>query len=85
LRIVITDPRKVAVMLAPRKRGQAAAHEKLLQGLDADFFEKDDVVVAVILQADPTFVGAAAALRFEIKFAFGDRLALGVVGDLLAI
>jgi hypothetical protein len=55
-------------MLTPRKPGQAAALEKLLQGLDADFFEKDDVIVAVILKADPTFVGAAAALRFDIKF-----------------
>src|SRR5262249_2771157 len=53
----------------------------LLQRLDRDFFEKDDVVVAVILEAEPAFVGTRAALRFEIEFAFRNRLAFRVIGN----
>src|SRR5437899_1002636 len=52
-----------------------------MQRLDADFLEKDDVIVAMILEADVAFVGTSAALRFEIEFAFGNGLAFGVVGD----
>src|SRR6266481_1429252 len=52
-----------------------------MQRLDADFLEKDDVVVAVILEADVALIGANAGLRFEIEFALGDGLAFGVVGD----
>src|SRR6516165_301763 len=57
----------------------------LLQGLHADFFEKDDVVVAVILQADIALVGTTAALRLKIELARWNRLTLGVVGDFFAI
>src|SRR5690242_8263475 len=57
----------------------------LLQRLNGDLFEEDDVVVAVILEAEPAFVGARAALRLEIKFAFGYGLAFGVVGDFYAV
>ena len=53
-----------------------------MEGLDGDFFEKDDVVVAVVLQANVAFVGAQAVLRLEIEFARGNRLAFGVIGDL---
>ena len=53
----------------------------LLQRLQRDFFEKDDVVVAVVLQADVAFVGAAAVLRLKIKFSRGNGLAFGVIGD----
>src|SRR2546425_6782907 len=56
-------------------------NSKLFQRLDADFFEKDDVIVAVILQTDVALVGARAALWFELEFALGDGLAFGVVGD----
>src|SRR5205807_10463870 len=54
---------------------------KLFQRLDADVLEKDDVVVAVVLEADVPLVGASAAMRFEIEFALGNGLAFGVVGD----
>src|SRR5256885_11099257 len=57
----------------------------LLQRLNGDFFEHDDVVVAVILEAEPAFVGTGAVLGLEIEFAFGNRLALGVIGDLYAV
>ena len=63
-----------------RKSGISVATFHLFQRLDADFLEKDDVVVAVILEADVALVGASAPLRFEIEFALGNRLALGVVG-----
>src|SRR5204863_8195789 len=56
-------------------------NKNLMQRLDADFLEKDDVVVAVILEADEALVGASAALRFEIEFALGNGLAFGVVRD----
>src|SRR5271156_2083688 len=53
--------------------------------LRADFLEKYDVVVAVILQSDVAFVGTPSALRLEIEFFVGHRLAFGVVGDLYAV
>ncbi len=40
-----------------------------------DFLEEDDVVVAVILQADVAEIGARAALRLEIEFARRDGIA----------
>src|SRR2546430_12507270 len=49
----------------------------LLQRLNGDFFEHDDVVVAVILEAEPALVGTRAVLRLEIGFAIGNRRALG--------
>src|ERR1700674_4594575 len=52
----------------------------LAQRLQRYFLEKDDVVVAVILQAHVAFVGAAAALGLELKFFLGNGLAFGVVG-----
>src|SRR5947207_15882393 len=60
-------------------------NKNLMQRLDADFLEKDDVVVAVILEADVALVGASAPLRFEIEFALGNGLALGVVGDVYIV
>src|SRR2546430_16833567 len=68
---VRSDPSSFSLAKLPQNQ--------LLQRLDADFLEKDDVVVAVILQANPAFVRTAAALRLEIEFAFGNGLALGVV------
>src|SRR6267142_216818 len=59
--------------------------KSLLQRLNADFLEEDYVVVAVILQAEPTFVGTRTALGFKIEFLFGDRLAFGVIGDFYAV
>src|SRR6266480_367437 len=56
-------------------------NSKLLQRLDADLFEKHNIVVAVILQADVALLGASAMLRLEIEFALRDGLAFGVVGD----
>src|SRR5260370_25505139 len=56
-------------------------NSKLFQRLNADFLEKDDVVVAVILQADVALDRARAMLRLEIEFALRDGLAFGVVGD----
>src|SRR5713101_6801376 len=56
-------------------------NSKLFQRLNADFLEKDDVVVAVILQADVALERARAMLRLEIEFALRDGLAFGVVGD----
>src|SRR5947208_2594353 len=64
-----------------RPKGLSYNNENLMQRLDADFLEKDDVVVAVILEADVTLVGPSAALRFEIEFAFGNGLPFRVVGD----
>src|SRR4249920_2341350 len=58
---------------------------KLLQRLHCNFFEKDDVVVAVILQPKPTFDGTSATLRFEIKLLVGNGLSFGVVRNLDAI
>src|SRR5207245_2326160 len=72
-------PRRVEKVLRPE--GLSYSNENLVQRLDADFLEKDNVVVAVILQAHIALVGARAALRFEIIFVFGDGLALGVIGD----
>src|SRR5207245_4014551 len=42
---------------------------------------KDDVVVAVILQADVTLVGARATLGLEIEFFRRNGLAFCVIGD----
>src|SRR6267154_6635288 len=53
-----------------------------MQRLQCNFFEEHDVVVAVILQAHVTFVGASATLRLKVKFLFWNRLAFDVVGDL---
>src|SRR6266480_2070618 len=63
------------------KSGSPAADPRLFQRLNAYFLEKDDVVVAVILQADIALVGARAMLRLEIEFALRNGLAFGVVGD----
>ena len=68
-------------MILVRIDGAASSRERS----DGDFFEEDDVVVAVILQADVAFVGAAAVLRFEIEFAIGHGAAFGVVGDADAV
>src|SRR5437764_5215293 len=70
---VRSDPSSFSLAKLPQNQ--------LLQRLDADFFEKDDVVVAVILQANPAFIRTAAALRLEIEFAFWNGLALGVVSN----
>src|SRR6266849_2441364 len=56
-------------------------NSKLFQRLNADFLEKDDVVIAVILEADVALERARAMLRLEIEFALGDGLAFGVVSD----
>src|SRR3979490_1120543 len=64
-----------------RPEGLSYSIETLLQRLGADFLEKDDVVIAVILEADVALERTRAMLRFEIKFALGDRLAFGVVGN----
>src|SRR5882762_1561964 len=64
-----------------RNSEQKTRNSKLLQRLDTDLFEKHNIVVAVILQADVALVGANAMLRLEIEFALGDGLAFGVVGD----
>src|SRR6266853_5133541 len=67
----------------PKEPGTTLKTEnwKLSQRLDADLFEKHNIVVAVILQADVALVGANTMLRLEIELAFGDGLAFGVVGD----
>src|SRR5271155_3639263 len=57
----------------------------LVQRCYRNFLEKDDVVIAVILQPDETKIGARAALRLEIEFARRDRVAVCVVGDLHAV
>src|SRR4029077_13559056 len=58
---------------------------KLLQWLNRNFLEKYDVVVAVILQSKPSFVGTRPALRFEIELLVGHGLSLGIVRDFYAI
>src|SRR5256885_10185714 len=65
--------------------GFAQGKRRPLQRLKSDFFEHDDVVVAVILEAEPAFVGTRAVLGLEIEFAFGHGLALGVIGDFDAV
>src|SRR5579862_1877925 len=74
-------------MLRPYMRKLDVTPMRLHLGERADsyFFEEDNVVVAVILQADVAFVGAAAVLRFEIEFALGYGAAFGVVGDADAV
>src|SRR5262249_21555496 len=56
----------------------------LLEGLERDILEEDDVVLAVVLEADPTLGRPGAALGLEVELAVGDGLALGVVGHLHA-
>src|SRR5713226_4772911 len=56
-----------------------------MKRLQRYFLEKNDVVVAVILQAHVAFVGTAAALGLEVKLFFGNGLALGVVGDFYVV
>src|SRR4249920_1070171 len=58
---------------------------KLLQRLNRNFFKKYDVVVAVILQPKPSFVGTPPALRFEIELLVGHGLSFGIVRDFYAI
>src|SRR6266850_4220903 len=57
----------------------------LRQRFHRDFFEKHNVIVAMILQAHVPFTGSSPALRLEVKLAFGNRLALRVVRDLHTI
>src|SRR5271165_1660237 len=57
----------------------------LLQWLQVNFLEKYNVVVAVVLQANPSFVRTRAALRFEIELLVRDRLSFGVVRNLHAV
>src|SRR5579863_1179359 len=56
-----------------------------LEGLDGDFFEENDVVVAVVLQPNPAEIWPRTALRLEVKFARRHRIAVFVVGHLHAI
>src|SRR5208283_5036099 len=58
---------------------------KLPQRLNRNFLENYDVVVAVILQPNPSFVGARATLRLEIELLVGNRLTLGIVRNLYAV
>src|SRR5579871_234388 len=60
----------------------AAAPVLFAQLLNRHFFEKYDVVIAMVLQAEVAFERAAATLRLKIELARGNRLAFGVVGDL---
>src|SRR6185312_5488454 len=53
--------------------------------LDRDFFEKYDVVVAVILQPEPAGQRARTALRLETELLRRYRLAFRVVGHFHAV
>src|SRR5579871_394848 len=57
----------------------------LLQWLDRHFLEKYDVVVTVILQADPSEVRPWPALWFKVKFPLGDGITIFVIVDLYAV
>src|SRR5258707_5820529 len=61
------------------------AYRLLRERLDADFLEKDHIVLAVILEAEETFVGARAELRLEIEFACRDRFTLAIVRHFHAV
>src|ERR1700687_5798294 len=65
----------------PRPIDPSYSSNALVQRLDTDFLEEDDVIVAVILEADVALVGPRAMLRLKIELALGHRLAFGVVGD----
>src|ERR1700730_8289857 len=64
------------------ERGAMYCAPTLTEWLQSYFLEKDDVVVAVILQAHVAFVGATATLRLEVKFFLGNGLVLRGVGDI---
>src|SRR5580765_5374732 len=77
------QPNARSSRLIPRKRS-ALAH-LLFQRFDRHFLEEHDVVVAVILQAEPAEVRAGAVLWLEVKFLFRYWIAFLKVCDLLAI
>src|SRR5213595_3927073 len=49
------------------------------QHLHCDFLEIHDVFVTVVLQPDVALVRTSAALWLKAEFAFGDRIAFGVL------
>src|ERR1043165_9995144 len=57
----------------------------LLQHLQCDLFEEDDVVLAVVLQADVAFIRTGAAHGLEIEFDLRRLFTFGVVGHFYAI
>src|SRR5262249_34551223 len=56
-----------------------------VQWLNTDFLEKHNIVVAVVLQANPTLVRPRASLWFKIEFAGRHWLTLGIVGHFYSI
>src|SRR5579872_1183574 len=57
----------------------------LLQRFNGYFLEEHDVVVAMVLQTEITEVGPWTALRFEVKLALRDRVAVLVVRNFHAV